>query len=68
MNPMPGTEEGATAISAGKSIHDRSSKTNIGSLSLEFGGGHEAAGGRKVKNENAEAVVGQLIERIAADG
>ncbi len=69
MHLMPGTEKGTTAISIGKSILDRSSKTNIGSLLLEFGGGgHAAAGGCKVKNEDAEAVVGQLIERINADG
>lgn len=68
MHLMPGTEEGTTTISVGKSILDRSSKTNIGSLLLEFGGGHKVAGGCKVKNEDAEAVVGQLIERITADG
>ena len=69
MHLMPGTEEGTTTISVGKSILDRSSKTNIGSLLLEFGGvGHKVAGGCKVKNEYAEAVVGQLIERITADG
>ncbi len=40
-----------------------------GSLLLELGGvGHKVAGGCKVKNEDAEAVVGQLIERITADG
>ena len=59
---------GDHTISVGKSILDRSSKTNIGSLLLEFGGGHKVAGGCKVKNEDAEAVVGQLIERITADG
>ena len=32
MHLMPGTEEGTTTISVGKSILDRSSKTNIGSL------------------------------------
>ena len=69
MHLMPGTEKGTTTISVGKSILDRSSKTNIGSLLLEFGGvGHKVAGGCKVKNEDAEAVVGQLIERITADG
>jgi len=69
MHLMPGTEEGTTTISVGKSILDRSSKANIGSLLLEFGGiDHKVAGGCKVKNEDAEAVVGQLIERITADG
>ena len=69
MHLMPGTEEGTTAVSVGKSILDRSSKPNLGSLLLEFGGGgHDAAGGCKVNNEDADAVVGQLIERINADG
>ena len=68
MHLMPGKEEGTKTISVGKSILDRSSKTNIGSLLLEFGGGHKVAGGCKVKNEDAEAVVGQLIERITVDG
>ncbi len=31
-------------------------------------GRREAAGGREVKNEDAETVVGQPIERITADG
>jgi len=69
MHLIPGTEGETTAISVGKSILDRSSKTNIGSLLLEFGGGgHKVAGGCKVKNEDAEAVIRQLIERITADG
>lgn len=69
MHLVPGTDEGTTAIGVGKSILDRSSKTNIGSLLLDFGGGgHEAAGGCKVGNEDADAVVEQLIERITADG
>ena len=69
MHLIPGTEEGTTTVSVGKSILDRSSKTNIGSLLLEFGGGgHVAAGGCKVKNEDADEFVGQLIERINADG
>ncbi|MCH7832635.1 MAG: exopolyphosphatase [Proteobacteria bacterium] len=69
MHLIPGTEGETTAISVGKSILDRSSKTNIGSLLLEFGGGgHKVAGGCKVKNEDADEFVGQLIERINADG
>jgi nanoRNase/pAp phosphatase (c-di-AMP/oligoRNAs hydrolase) len=65
----PGPEEGTTAIAVGKSILDKSSKTNIGSLLLEFGGGgHTAAGGCRVKDSDADDVVKQLIERITADG
>jgi len=69
MNVMRAPEEGKTAISVGKSILDRTSKTDIGSLLLEFGGGgHAQAGGCRVENANADAVMAQLIERINADG
>jgi nanoRNase/pAp phosphatase (c-di-AMP/oligoRNAs hydrolase) len=53
----------------GKSIIDRTSRTNVGALMLEYGGGgHEAAGTCQVANEDAERVLGELIARINADG
>ena len=56
-------------FATGKSILDRSSKTNVGALMLEYGGGgHEAAGTCQVENEQAVAVLGALISRINADG
>ncbi len=58
-----------TVFATGKSIIDRSSKTNIGALMLEYGGGgHEAAGTCQVENEQAMDVLRALIKRINADG
>jgi len=55
--------------STGKSIINRSSKTNVGALMLKYGGGgHEAAGGCQPSHEIAEQVLQQLIEQINADG
>lgn len=58
-----------TVFATGKSIFDRSSKTNVGELMLEYGGGgHQAAGTCQVDNENAEAILDKLICRIKSDG
>lgn len=58
-----------TVFATGKSILNRSSKTDIGSLMLEHGGGgHKNAGTCQVDNDDAEQVLGGLIERITADG
>jgi nanoRNase/pAp phosphatase (c-di-AMP/oligoRNAs hydrolase) len=56
-------------FATGKSIIDRTSKTNVGALMLEYGGGgHEAAGTCQVPNEDAERVLGELVQRITSDG
>src|SRR4051795_3041051 len=58
-----------TVLATGKSILDRSSRTDVGALMLSYGGGgHEAAGTCQVENEDAERVLGELIEKINADG
>jgi nanoRNase/pAp phosphatase (c-di-AMP/oligoRNAs hydrolase) len=58
-----------TVFATGKSIVNRTSKTNVGELMLKYGGGgHEAAGTCQVENEDAERVLGELIEQINADG
>lgn len=58
-----------TVFATGKSILNRTSKTNIGALMLEYGGGgHENAGTCQVDNERAEDVLGALIHRINVDG
>ena len=58
-----------TVFATGKSIFDRSSKTNIGELMLQYGGGgHEAAGTCQIDNDKAEALLKELIETINADG
>lgn len=58
-----------TVFATGKSILNRSSKTNIGPLMLEYGGGgHENAGTCQVPNEQAQQVLSVLISRINQDG
>jgi nanoRNase/pAp phosphatase (c-di-AMP/oligoRNAs hydrolase) len=64
-----GLKQQNTVFAIGKSIFDRNSKTNIGSLCLSYkGGGHPAAGTCQVENVKAEQVQRELIEKITADG
>lgn len=66
---MWGVQKQNTVFATGKSILDRSSKTNVGELMLAYGGGgHQAAGTCQVANEEAAAVLQQLITKINADG
>lgn len=58
-----------TVFATGKSIVNRTSKTNVGELMLSYGGGgHENAGTCQVENDDAERVLNELIEKITADG
>ncbi len=62
-----GLKKQNTAFAIGKSIIDRSSRLDVGSLCLSYGGGgHVAAGTCQVANDDAMRVLGELIERIAA--
>jgi len=64
-----GLKKQNTVFATGKSILDRGSKTNVGDLMLQYGGGgHIAAGTCQIDNDKAEAVLGELIARITADG
>jgi nanoRNase/pAp phosphatase (c-di-AMP/oligoRNAs hydrolase) len=64
-----GLKQQNTVFATGKSIIDRTSATNVGALMLEYGGGgHEAAGTCQVANDDAERVLGELIQRITTDG
>jgi len=64
-----GLKQQNTVFATGKSILDRSSRTDVGSLMLEYGGGgHEAAGTCQIANEDAVRVLGELVARINADG
>jgi len=65
---MWGVQKQNTVFATGKSILDRSSKTNVGELMLQYGGGHAAAGTCQVANDQAEATLNALIARITADG
>ncbi|MDP3637128.1 MAG: exopolyphosphatase, partial [Azonexus sp.] len=64
-----GVQKQNTVFATGKSILDRGSKTNVGELMLEFGGGgHQAAGTCQVANDQAANTLQTLIKRINADG
>ena len=66
---MWGMQKQNTVLAVGKSILDRSSRTNVGELMLEYGGGgHAAAGTCQVENGEADATLRKLIARINADG
>lgn len=53
----------------GKSILDRSSKSDVGEICLSFsGGGHHAAGTCQVSTERADIVLKLLIDKITQDG
>lgn len=64
-----GVQKQNTVFATGKSIIDRGSKTNVGELMLQYGGGgHQAAGTCQVDNDRAAATLEALIERINLDG
>lgn len=64
-----GLKQQNTVFAVGKSILDRSARTNVGALMLEYGGGgHEAAGTCQVANEDAADVQQELVGIITADG
>ena len=58
-----------TVFAIGKSILNRTSKTNLGELCLSYGGGgHNAAGTCQVDNLSAEELLTEITEKINADG
>ncbi|NIY92659.1 exopolyphosphatase [Vibrio diazotrophicus] len=69
IHKMWGFQKQNIVFATGKSIFDRSSKTNVGELMLEYGGGgHHAAGTCQIDVELASKVEQELIKRITADG
>ena len=66
---MWGLQKQNTVLATGKSILDRSSKTHVGALMLEYGGGgHAAAGTCQIANDQADQVLRELILQITTDG
>ena len=58
-----------TVFAIGKSILDRSSKTHVGKLALQYGGGgHQAAGTCQVDNLKAAESLEEIIKTITDDG
>jgi len=69
IHEMWGVQKQNTVFATGKSIINRTSKTNVGELMLQYGGGgHENAGTCQVANDQADVVLQKLITRINADG
>lgn len=67
MHVMWGLKKQNTVFAVGKSIFDRTCKTNVGELMLKYGGGgHENAGTCQIDNDRAEEVLKELIEQITA--
>ncbi len=54
-----------TVLTVGKSIFNRSSRTNIGDLMMRYGGGgHTGAGTCQIANEQADEVLEQIVESL----
>lgn len=68
IHQMWGFQKQNIVFATGKSIFDRSSRTNVGDLMLQHGGGgHAAAGTCQVDTERADDVLVELIASIHAD-
>jgi nanoRNase/pAp phosphatase (c-di-AMP/oligoRNAs hydrolase) len=64
-----GLKQQNTVFATGKSIINRTSRTNVGELMLAHGGGgHDAAGTCQVPNVGAGLTLEDLTEKITADG
>lgn len=64
-----GLKKQNTVFAIGKSILDRSSKTNVGELCLSYnGGGHMNAGTCQVSNDEAEQALTDIIKTINLQG
>lgn len=65
MQIMWGMRRQNTVITAGYSILNRSSKVNVGSVMLKYGGGgHPQVGTCQVPNEKLETVLPKIIEEL----
>lgn len=68
MHVMWGLKQQNTVLAVGKSIFNRTSKTNVGELMLKYGGGgHMNAGTCQINNDKADNVMKELIAQITAN-
>ena len=66
---LPSGDGQRTVFAVGKSIINRTSKTNVGLLMLEYGGGgHAAAGTCQVETDRAREILAELVRRMNEDG
>lgn len=63
-----GLKKQNTVLACGKSIINRSSRANVGTLMLKYGGGgHEAAGTCQVEHDKADEVLAEIVAQFQAD-
>lgn len=68
IHTMWGLKQQNTVFAVGKSIFNRTSKTNIGELMLKYGGGgHKNAGTCQINKAVADDVLKELIAQISAN-
>jgi nanoRNase/pAp phosphatase (c-di-AMP/oligoRNAs hydrolase) len=68
MHVLWGVRKQNTVFAIGKSIIDRTSPVDVGAICLSYGGGgHVAAGTCQIDNDRAEAVLPELIAKLASD-
>lgn len=69
IHQMWGLKQQNTVFAIGKSILQRSSKTNVGELCLGYGGGgHKAAGTCQIDNDKAADTLAELVQKITSHG
>ena len=69
IHKMWGFQKQNVVLAIGKSILNKTSKTNIGEVCLHYdGGGHENAGTCQVATVQAEAVLHEISQKINQDG
>lgn len=65
IHQMWGFKQQNTVFATGKSIFDRTCRTHVGELMLEYGGGgHAAAGTCQIDNDRAGETLAELVKRI----
>jgi nanoRNase/pAp phosphatase (c-di-AMP/oligoRNAs hydrolase) len=69
MHILWGKNKQNTVLAIGKSILNRTSKTHVGNLCLEYGGGgHQAAGTCQIENMRSEETIQKIIDTITSNG
>lgn len=69
MHVIWGKNKQNTVLAIGKSILNRTSRTHVGNLCLEYGGGgHAAAGTCQIENLKADESIRAISARIGKDG
>lgn len=66
---MWGKNKQNTVLATGKSILNKTSKTHVGNLMLDYGGGgHQAAGTCQIGNLKADETIAEIVAKINKDG